>query len=864
MMPTCSPLSRARLGAIAALGLLFAVQTAVAQPQLDSALPSPRLYTVLPHGGKVGTVVEVSFAGVDLDDPDAMRFNHPGIKAEPIKPDVPPPDPKKPADPKKPTPPPPQVTKFKVTIGAEVPVGFYDLRLVNKWGVSNPRTFAVGDLTEVQEKEPNNDVDQAQRVELNSTINGSMVNPTDVDYYAFPGKKGQRVIFSCLASSIDSRFHPGMEIYDAKGKMLGSNRNYNDRDALTDITLPDDGDYFVRLFSFTHTQGNAEHFYRLSISTGPWIDAIHPCVVEPGKENTLTVYGRNLPGGKLDKGSVVDGRELEKITVKVNVPNDPATLLRLAVNGATDPKGSGLDGFEYRVKNGAMTSNSFLLTYARAPLVLDNEQTRTSDTPQMITLPCEIAGRIEKRRDRDWYAFTAKKGDIFNIEVLSDRLGGQALMYFKLVNAETKADIFESQDNQDTFAQKFYARSEDPLPYRFTVPADGKYLLLISSRLADTIAGPRHYYRARITPEQPDFRLVAVPYCNTRQEGATLHQGGHMALTVYAWRNDGFGGDITLSAEGLPAGVTCAPQTIAGSQKHAQLVLTAADNAAAWTGDIKIKGTATIRGQKFEREARTGSIVWQLQQPQQLSPTISRLDRSFVMAVRDKAPYRIDTTIDKASVVQGDKATLKFKLTRNWPDLKGNITIVSQIQGQQGEYPQGLLQGQVNLTGAEGTMTVNVGNNIPPGTYNLVLRSQTQMAYNKDPMAKQKPNVNIIEPTGPVTLTILPKSVAQVTLNNQNPTVKLGAETPIVVKANRQFGYDGEFKVQVVLPPGTAGIAIADAVIPAGKDEATLIVKAAPNATPGNRQNLTVKVVATVNGNVPIPHEVKFAVNVVK
>ena len=53
--------------------------------------------------------------------------------------------------------------------------------------------FAVGDLSEVAEKEPNNDVDQAQRVELNTTINGTIGNPTDVDYFAFAAKKGQRV-----------------------------------------------------------------------------------------------------------------------------------------------------------------------------------------------------------------------------------------------------------------------------------------------------------------------------------------------------------------------------------------------------------------------------------------------------------------------------------------------------------------------------------------------------------------------------------------------------------------------------------------------------------------------------------------------
>jgi len=38
-----------------------------------------------------------------------------------------------------------------------VPLGTHELRLVNKWGVSNSRSFVVGDLPEVMEKEPNNE-----------------------------------------------------------------------------------------------------------------------------------------------------------------------------------------------------------------------------------------------------------------------------------------------------------------------------------------------------------------------------------------------------------------------------------------------------------------------------------------------------------------------------------------------------------------------------------------------------------------------------------------------------------------------------------------------------------------------------------
>src|SRR6266851_5022760 len=287
---------RAEMNGLALLigfGLLLPANPATAQRPDGPGLPTPRLYVVMPSGGRIGSTIEATVTGADIDEPQGLLFSQPGIRAELIvPPPPPPPDPKKPAPapaPMKPAPKPapPPSTTFKITIAADTPIGIHDVRLVNKWGISNPRAFVVGDFAEVLEKEPNNDVPQAQRVELNTTISGAVSAPTDVDYYVFAGKRGQRVLVSCLASSIDSRLRAALELYDGAGRQLAFNRHYHDNDALLDCTLADDGDYFVRLFEFTHTQGSGEHFYRLTISTAPWIDAVSPIEVEPGKTTPL-------------------------------------------------------------------------------------------------------------------------------------------------------------------------------------------------------------------------------------------------------------------------------------------------------------------------------------------------------------------------------------------------------------------------------------------------------------------------------------------------------------------------------------------------------------------------------------------------
>src|SRR5580698_10082004 len=164
-------------------GLLVVAVCGTAAAQPPPGLPTPRIQFVLPAGGKAGPPPqmhlfgisikpqpEVTVTGTDIEEPEKLLFTHPGIKGEYIAPPVPPPDPKKKDN--TPKPPSPGPHKFKVTIDGNVPPGTYDVRFVGKWGVSNPRAFVVGNLPEVQEKEPNNDVPEAQRLVLGTTING--------------------------------------------------------------------------------------------------------------------------------------------------------------------------------------------------------------------------------------------------------------------------------------------------------------------------------------------------------------------------------------------------------------------------------------------------------------------------------------------------------------------------------------------------------------------------------------------------------------------------------------------------------------------------------------------------------------------
>jgi hypothetical protein len=853
-----------------ALASLLWTAPAVAQKQQPGNQGNPQLMIVSPSGGKAGTAVELTVSGQDLDEPQSLLFSYPGIRAEravsagPATPDPNKNEPKKGQAKRAPNASITAVHHFKVTIPADTPLGTQDVRIVTARGVSNPRAFVVSDMTEVLEKEPNNDLPEAQRVELNTTINGAIATPTDVDYFIFSGKKGQRVVTSCLASSIDSRLQPGLEVYDRAGKLLGFNKNYNGNDALVDVTLPEDGDYFVRLYEFTYTLGGPEYFYRLTISTAPWIDAVYPPMVQPGKPTEITVLGRNLPGGKADPTAVVDGRALETLSVIVTAPDSPVVLQRLAYQSHILPNASSLDGFEYRLRNESGTSNPFLLTYARAPIVLDNGANDTPETAQELTLPCEVAGRIEKKGDRDWYTFTAKKDDVYSIELFGDRLGSPIDLYFTLRDAGSKKVLADLDDNPDVLNPiQFFTRSDDPPRYRFVVPADGRYQLLVASREAFVQSGPRDFYRLRITPEEPDFRLVLMPQANMAPEACIVQPGGRQYYTVYVWRLDDFAGEITLTADGLPPGVTCPPQTIGPGVRQATLVLAADSEAKPWAGALTIKGTATINGKTVVREARAASITWPT--PQQNVAAISRLDHNLVFAVRaDKTPFQLEAGFETTKASPGDKVTIPLKVIRQSADFKLPIQVTvlnspTEVRTRGNRQQQGLT---IAPGKDEASVVLDLRPDVAPGNYTLVLRGEAQATPAKG--NRPRTNTSLVQTSAPIALTVLPKHLATIALAPDNPSVKAGQETEVVVKLTRMNNFKGKFRIQLVLPPKVKGITAEEATVPADKDEVKVVLKVSKDAAIGQRPDLIMRVTGTGRDGTTVSQEAKFSLNVVK
>jgi len=369
-----------RIFAPAVLSLLCATNFA-------AELPAIRLDTVFPPGGKAGTDVDAGITGADLDDAKALHFSHPGITAEQ------------------------KDKRFIVKIAPDVPPGVYDVRVSGLLGISNPRAFVVDDLPQSLKPGTSNKPEAAMELALDSTVSG-VATAAGADWFKFTAKKGQRVVITCAAPEIDSRMMPVLTVLDAGARELEASR----RGGLLDFTVPADGTYLIKVNDLSFG-GSADYYYRLTVSTGPHIDFVFPPCGVPGAKSKFTVYGRNLPGGSPAKVNGPDGKPLEMLETDIDVPA-AADARR---DGLADPAGAAVDGFSYRLTS-PHCSNAVFIGYTSGSLVAEQEPNNSPELAQKITPPCEIVGQFFPARDVDTFSFDAKKGDVWWIEVISDRL----------------------------------------------------------------------------------------------------------------------------------------------------------------------------------------------------------------------------------------------------------------------------------------------------------------------------------------------------------------------------------------------------------------------------------------------------------
>jgi hypothetical protein len=184
----------------------------------------PRPKATLPAGGKLGETVEVRFLG--------------DVAGEIVQ---------------------------KVKLPSE-PNAQFGLFAQDAKGVApSPNFFRLGDLSNVIEVEPNNELKQATAFEAPMALNGVISTPGDTDYFKFKSKKGEVYDIRVNARVIRSPLDSVMSVYNSKGGRLAQNDDSGMPDSYLRFTAPADDEFAVSVTDLLN-KGGAEYSYRVEVA----------------------------------------------------------------------------------------------------------------------------------------------------------------------------------------------------------------------------------------------------------------------------------------------------------------------------------------------------------------------------------------------------------------------------------------------------------------------------------------------------------------------------------------------------------------------------------------------------------------------
>ena len=448
-----------------------------------------------------------------------------------------------------------------VEVATDAEPGVCWLRFFNDEGSSGLRPFVVGTLPEINEVEPNDDWKKAQSLtETSVVVNGQHVKGGDADSFAIALKQGQTVVASLMASRvIGSTQDATLQVLGPDGFVLEQNEDDQGFDPQLAFMAPADGMYFLRTWALPMAPdssirlfGSPASVYRLTVTTGPFVDRVLPLAVQAGAARRLEVRGWNVSEGAVD----------------VEPP------LSAVGERFTWP----LPGWSHRLPASVLV--------VPHPTIIEQEPNDLAQS-QAVELPISVTGHVAAPRDVDAFRLTGKKGQRLRFEVIAREVGSPLDPVVRIYDA--KGTVLREVDDEGR-------ESADP-DFEYVVPADGEHRVTVTDRFAHH--GERFVYLLNVTESSPDFVLSVAG------DSFVVKSDKELEVPVTISRASGFAGEIELTVTGLPGGVTVAPaksEPKGDSAKTVKLMLKTGGEAS-FSGPIRVVGRSVGGERSLERMA---------------------------------------------------------------------------------------------------------------------------------------------------------------------------------------------------------------------------------------------------------------------
>jgi hypothetical protein len=607
----------------------------------------PAIFFIYPAGGQLGKTVEATVAGQQLKGATAVWVSGKGLSARVVPEEKPDPNAKpKPGPPAPPPRPwissnirPSEAVRISVTIAPDAELGEHDLRLVTPAGPSSRVRFVVDEVAETTAMQRNSEKADAVGVpSLPAIINGQIFTTTtsqggpDRGYWRLPLKAGQTLVCQCQAQSILPYSYwavPGwldacLTLSDTAGKRLGFVDDFRFKpDPVLFYKVDNDGEYVLEVRDILY-RGSQDFIYRVRIGPWPYVTHVYPLGGRRNSTAKIELHGVNLPNNSMDLALGADSPPLRYLSVKQ-------------------------DG---------MTSNAVPFAVDDLPEAQESEPNDSIAKANRVPVPVVINGRIQRSGDEDYFIFRAEEGQKLLMEVDARRLDSPLDSVLTLFDAAGKK-LAENDDPPPAMATPNPANLNQPFTDLVSQvdPRDALVTHVADSRLVYTFAkagdyvlrirdaqekgGEEYAYRLKIVPALPDYVL------RINTDTARLVQGDSAVMSVTVLRKNDFDGEISLSVQDLPPGLTAGEAVIPAKEQEAKLTITAAANAAPGFYLLAVVGTATADKQTLVRKAVPVESVVQAFYIKHWVPT-----KGCVLEVKEGAFYALSWNNPPAKVLE--------------------------------------------------------------------------------------------------------------------------------------------------------------------------------------------------------------------
>ena len=333
---------------------------------------------------------------------------------------------------------------------------------------------------------------------------------------------------------------PLLHLCDAEGNEVAFGHDGLGLDPLVVHRAERSGTYVVRVSAFAFPPaadvkftGGPACVYRLTLGTGPLARYAMPAGVRRGTKARVQLYDWN----GTQEGRDVDATGAAAADDSIGVEGD----LRVAIG----------DGPE-----------------------LTEPEARSASPP---SVPVSVTGRIDHDGEEDVYRFAAKKDQRLVIEAHSVALASpmDAVLRVEDEAGKTLADDDDKGDGSDAQVQ-------------WTALADGTYRAVVGDRFSR--GGTEQVYRLVIRPDAPPATVATLDADQYKVEPGKTSS---IKLTVTRGADAPAGVGVVAVATDLPPGMTGTSVEIGEKGGSVTLTLSAAADAKAYSGPIRVMLLAT-------------------------------------------------------------------------------------------------------------------------------------------------------------------------------------------------------------------------------------------------------------------------------